>query len=312
MAFSQWVEIDTVDGAQSIYALKEMLKQAGWVVSSSSDGTTYNATGDEITHGGSGAGGMANNRAWFRISNPNDVEYVIQRSTSLNYQYRVKCSPANRFIGGSPNATTVPSATDEGILLGGGTDASPSFETWFSTTSNFRYKAGADSASPYHFWAVAIPIGGGSANHVFVHEGLDATEPTDGAPFHTLIGSSDPQDSNISNESESGNTTRSFGTVPSTTPSTWVVIPALTYNSTSGQAVPLLPTNPITGKDESFPIPYARRTASGNAGWKGVGSMMRWATPSRSNGDTLTISSSRDRIIFGDISLPWQGTVPTV
>ena len=68
---------------------------------------------------------MANTSAWFRISNPDGVEYVCQRGIN-NLQWRVKVSPTVGFTGGSPGATQVPSATDEGIVLGGGTDASPS------------------------------------------------------------------------------------------------------------------------------------------------------------------------------------------
>jgi hypothetical protein len=39
---------------------------------------------------------------------------------------------------------------------------------------------------------------------------------------------------------------------------------------------------------------------------------MRWTGISRAAGDTLSVSGTRDRIIYGAISLPWDGTVPTV
>ncbi len=57
-------------GSAAIFAFKELLVDAGWTVLPSSDGTTYNASGDQITTGSSGAGGMANNSAWFRIESP--------------------------------------------------------------------------------------------------------------------------------------------------------------------------------------------------------------------------------------------------
>lgn len=108
--------------AECMYQLKELLKTAGWTVQSSSDGTTYNASGDQITSGGSGAGGMANTNAWFRIRSPagaSNPEFTVQRGTG-NTAWRVKFSQSNAFTGGSPGATQTPSATNERVDFGGG------------------------------------------------------------------------------------------------------------------------------------------------------------------------------------------------
>jgi len=316
MAFAQWVETDTHTGPVSIFNLKTMLKLAGWTVPQSSDGTTYFPASDGITTGAAGAGGMANNSAWFQIVNPDGVEYVIQRGTT-NLVWRVKASPIDGFAGGE-TATQVPgNVTDEYEILGGGTDAAPTFESWFTTDNTYRYKAGADSASPYHFWSTAFVLGGGVLSHVFVHEGLVAVEPTDGAPFHVMIGNTDlvlaPA---FTTETEGASSTRSYGTRAQVAPviADWTVMNGLSYFGVGVVAPGGGVTNPITAKDESFPIVYARRSAAsgGNPGYKGVGSMMRWLGTSKVNGSTLTISTTRDRITFGDVSLPWQGTVPTV
>ena len=91
------------------------------------------------------------------------------------------------------------------------------------------------------------------------------------------------------------------------------MFPALRYQSVSAQVYPVFgSTNPISTKDEAFPIVYARRGVIANPGYKGVGFMMKWLGVSRTTGDTLTVDSTRDRIVFGDVSFPWQGTVPTV
>ena len=108
-------------GAVAMYELKELLKLAGWTVLSSSDGTTYNSGGDQITSGASGANGMANNNAWFRIRSPagaGAVSFTFQRGTT-NLAWRIVRSRTAGFTTGSPSATVVPSASDGGTMLGG-------------------------------------------------------------------------------------------------------------------------------------------------------------------------------------------------
>lgn len=123
------------------YTLKTKLVEAGWVVKASSDGTTYNSTGDQITSAGTGAGGMNRSLAWFRIQDPAGLrEFTFQRGSAGVSNWRVKYSASSKFTGGSPAATVTPSATDEAIILGGGTDASPTFNTGFPTTaSSFKF-----------------------------------------------------------------------------------------------------------------------------------------------------------------------------
>lgn len=314
MSFTQFIENTPATGSVAMYDLKEMLKAAGWTVESSSDGTTYNASGDQITGGGSGANGMANTNAWFRISNPDGVEYVIQRGTS-NRMWRIKASAVATFTGGSPGATQVPSATDEGVMLGSGTDASPTFELLFNTDASYRHKGGADNASPYGFWSAAFPTGGGATNHFFGHEPLTGVEPTDGSPFITYCGPTTPSASNLAAESQSASGTRCFGYRANATPASaeYQVVNAMTYESFSRRVVPAgLPVNPITTEDGGFPIPFGRGAPVSNPGWKGVSTMAKWTGVGRADGDTFTVSSTRDRIVFGEVSVPWNGAVPVV
>ena len=141
-----------------MYTFKELLKTAGWTVPSSSDGTTYNSSGDQITSGASGAGGLANNSAWFRLRDPGGVkEITIQRGT-LNTYYRIKYSFLAKFSGGSPSATQTPSATDEFLMLGTGTDAAPGYTATLGTDGTYRYNVATDNASPYGFWAGALYV----------------------------------------------------------------------------------------------------------------------------------------------------------
>ena len=133
------------------FIFKQTLKAAGWTVPSSSDGLTYNASGDQITTSGTGAGGLQNTRSWFRLRDPGGRrELCIQyASISGSLQWRVKFSEVSRFTGGSPSATVTPTAADERVVWGGGTDASPTGSYIWSSIS-----------ARVHVIANSTPIGG--------------------------------------------------------------------------------------------------------------------------------------------------------
>lgn len=153
-------------GAEAMYRLKTVLKAAGWIVPASSDGSTYNASGDQISSGGSGAGGMANSGAWFVVREPGGRrEWCCQKITSSsNQSWRVKYSALGRFTGGTPDADTTPSAADERIIVGGGTDASPSWATLFTSDGAYRCHVTAESdavngAYWFGLYAAVTPTG---------------------------------------------------------------------------------------------------------------------------------------------------------
>lgn len=306
-------------GAVAVYELKGLLKTAGWTVLSSSDGTTYNAAGDQITTGASGAGGMANNSAWFRIQSPvgaGGQQFIFQRGT-VNTGWKIKRSRTSGFTGGSPSATQVPSATDEVTILGGGTDASPTFATWFGIDGLYRWNVGADNASPYGFWAGSFPTGGGNPAAFLCVDPLFSTNPSDADQFwmHAAVsGQNGCSSSTIMSEAGTSTTSRNLSQIISAAPgSSYAEFPGCSYNIGANVVIPGgLPTNPISIKDEAFPIIIARRSALAIPGYKGITTILRWVGISRTTGDTLTLSTTRDRIIYRDISLPWDGSVPSV
>lgn len=107
------------------------------------------------------ANGMGTNLSWARRRLPNNLgELCLQYSTSstVNLTQRIKYSPAATFTGGSPSATRVPSAADEIVFVGAGTDASPTFSsssliynTFFNATSG-RVIARVQDAAPFMWW----------------------------------------------------------------------------------------------------------------------------------------------------------------
>lgn len=306
-------------GAVAVYEFKELLKTAGWTILSSSDGTTYNDAGDQITTGASGAGGMANNSAWFRIQSPvgaGGQQFILQRGTG-NTAWKLKRSRTSGFTGGSPSATQAPSATDEITILGGGTDASPSFATWFAADGLYRWNVGADNAAPYGFWAGSFPTGGGNPAAFFCLDPLFSTSATDADQYWmhvSVTGQNGCAVTSINSESGTSTSFRNLSQIISTSPgSSYAEFPGLIFNLSATQIIPNgIPTNPISVKDEAFPIILARRSAIATPGYKGITTLMRWTGVARTTGDTLTLTTTRDRIIYRDISVPWDGSVPSV
>lgn len=140
------VEITThtaANVAEAFFFWKEDLKTNGWTVGSSSDGTTYNASGDQITSGGSGAGGFNNDSAWVRLVAPDGTrEILLQRTGDADSANVVFSFGSNAFTGGSPDATTRPFATSEVGVVG------PTFGTALPG-GPYSQTIGIDALSPY-------------------------------------------------------------------------------------------------------------------------------------------------------------------
>lgn len=173
-------------GAAAMRALIVAALAAGWTVPSSSDGTTYNSSGNQIT-ADSGANSLANAGAWVRLRQPGGGRELVFQRGSDNTQWRALYSKAG-FSGGSPGATRVPTATEQQLLIGGGSDASPSYATLFDTDGNYRWLVSLDDASPYTFWAVALTVGSLAATTAIALLGLEtgSYDTSDTDPYVVL------------------------------------------------------------------------------------------------------------------------------
>ncbi len=305
-------------GAVAMYELVALLVSVGWSVLASSDGTTYNSSGMAISSGASGAGGFANNSAWVRIRMPGGAgaqEYTIQRGTT-NLVWRIKRSRTNPFNGGSPGATQTPSATNEGVVIGGGTDAAPTFATFHATDNTYRWHCAADNAAPYGFWSGAYPVGGGNPGAVLILDPLSFTPPGDADPYLLCVGCTGSNQLSITTltaESGSATTTRMLASVVGTAPTTYQQFPACKLSTDGGDVVPSgLATDPITTKDPTLPMILARRAALADPAYKGQTTIMRWLAITRGTGNLLQVSTPNDRIVYRAVSLPWDGSTPAV
>ena len=304
-------------GAEAIFKLKERLKAEGWVVKESSDGSTYSSSSDIVTVPGAGAGGMANNSAWFRIQDPATVrELTVQRGTD-NKDWRVKYSAVSKFVGGTPGITETPSAADEELILGAGTDAAPSFVTWFGTDGAYKMQIAVDDATPYPWWFVCYPNGGGDPNAVMVFDPVSNPLAGDGDPLVIYVGIDG--DANLEPST--------LGAITAGTSNAlargyldygeggedWVNILAHTYDSVGGgQFCPdNMTANPHSGKDGMLPIVWGRPAGQpAPQGYKGTSRTMRWHGTNRSTPSTLSDAAAGDRFVAGRVSFDWNGSVP--
>lgn len=300
-------------GAIAVYELMHFLATGGpgWLIKADSDGTTYASSGGQVTGGASGSHGLANNSAWIRIQGPGGQEFVIQRATT-NVSWRVKYSMAAHFTGGSPSATQVPSATDEEIMLGAGTDASPTFSAWVATDNGYRFHAIADSANAYGFLSFGFPIGGGAPTHAFVFEPLNPQIPGDAHPYWIYLAQSSAFVAVSLTASSTGATGGPYSTVPAASPTaaSFAGFPAAIETDGVGQTVPNgYPSDPVTTKDPGHLMKVGRRAAlTTNVGYKGYLQNIRWKGVTRSTGQIMDNSApgAGDQIVVGDILSRWD------
>lgn len=104
-------------GAASVFRFKEDMKAQGWSVVLSSDGTTRNNGGDQITTNTVGAGGIDNSNVHFVLRRTGAPDWLITRQNTDAWTFFHSASAA--FTGG--NATTRPTAGDEVAAFPGNT-----------------------------------------------------------------------------------------------------------------------------------------------------------------------------------------------
>lgn len=274
--------------AYAIVLLKTTLKLAGWTVPSSSDAITYNSTGDQITTGATGAGGFGNAGSWFRIQEPGGRrEWCFQASSA---QFRAKWSESSKFTGGTPGTTRVPSAVDEQVLLGGGTDAAPTYANLL-TGATYRVHIVANSTAiggvyPFVLWCTTTP-GSTAAGGFIAQEPMSPGSYDAGDLSPLLVMCS------VSAGIPGGSAWFGYG---GGSP----VFGPVTISS-AGVFNGAMPTDYSTSKDVNG-RPYWTRTTGGH--WKGYGTTMSFKGPARSYPATANTATDGQAYI-GSYVLPF-------
>ena len=300
-------------GAVAVDALIDTLLSAGWVITRWSDATTYtDATGSPLAanpygSGASGAGNLGNTSAWFTVRAPDSSrEWLFQRNAS-DAAWTINRSAAG-FVGGSPAATTLPTATDATALF----TAASAF-----TATPGRLFISADDDDGYGWRLMCIPSGGGNVLTLLADVPLDSPDPADTDPYLW-----------VGYYNATGLTIYAAGTA------TTLYGPALVYKrfvgAGSNQLVILAtffgyigrlapPESeqggalPSSGYDVPLPIPVLRMGApSTTTGWCGFARGLRWAAVrNRANGQTLD-GTTEYWIYAAGLWLRWDSSTPTL
>lgn len=308
----------TGTAAVGTYRLKAALIARGWTVPSSSDGTTYNSSGDQISSGAAGANGLGNANAWFRIRMPGagvTREFVFQRVSAA--AWRIKYSVAG-FTAGSPSATRVPSATDEQVIIGGGTDAAPTGFTWGSadaTPQKWEIVTG-DVSENYSFVTFVHAPGSFTTVTSMSFDGVEQANASDLDPYVLSYASGTGL---VYSQMQSGDAAVNgnghrywFKYDVAAITRVWVAstanTPAPALSSTT------LGANPFNGEDEIVPVIFWR-TSSPTQGFKGISKLFKQGTVFRAAGDGFSLNSTRDLVCVSAGSgtsmtlIPWDGSI---
>ena len=310
------------------YLLKEALKLGGWQVTQSGTGTsgTFSTNSDLITS----ASVFNNTNAWYCIAHPTLDGYrrffCIQVGSS-GYQFRVKLSWTG-FSTGSPSATRVPSAADEQVIWGSGTDASPTFVSYLSYALNdpvHNFIIG-DVSEGYAFYAFTCLSATGGASSLMFMDKLSQTHPLDIDPYqYFMYGTNNPPDYLLNSSVNH----LMASTVSNTKLYVWVRkgysnqkfqkcnigLHSVGAGSTNGQVpVGSIGSNVYDGKDMSLPMmTFVTKAINSSLGvsnetcYKGKSINVRLSCTSRISMDT---SDSNTKIHFGVLIFPWNGTTP--
>jgi hypothetical protein len=316
-----WLAHDTVteNHHYKVFDWKTLMKSAGWTVPSSGDGvSTYSASSDVITVRGTGAGGIYNSGAWFRLAKAG-VELLVQTSASGN-TWRIAYSPAAGFTGGSPGANNTPDAADQVFLLGGGTGASPSYAIWFGNSTLDVFAAGADQDDDSTaFWLagwITADVGTvrGALFCDVMRDGYPVTDPD---PRVLCCGTTGDFSDDMLGDCDGAVQYPKGFLGPVATASNFVGISALSYRKrdTDQRALPYrLADGPFHSGTlyDTAPIFYARNSdESSPYGAKGWSKTFLWCnTPNAAMTRNIMGSSpgeARDWMRVGALWVPWSG-----
>lgn len=157
--------------ADVLFTLIAQFEAAGWTVAASGDGlAAFDPNGSVFLSAGAGANGFNNDLAWIIFRDGDGVAEVCwQITTAASDGLRLKYSPSAGFTGGTPGAGEVPSAADEVIIKGGGSDGAPTGGGAMNDTpsaSDLLFGA-IESRWPWRYWLLCIDDSSAPGNTFF-------------------------------------------------------------------------------------------------------------------------------------------------
>jgi hypothetical protein len=298
-----------------LYYLKELLVALGSTVTVSSTRTSGTGTA---------ANAVANSDQWTNVYKPMyGSSYVgitlpavrgITRRLCIqvdstgpgsNFNARVKIAWGGDYnIAGGGTATKVPTVSGEQVVLGGGTDASPTFAAWGPNSGSYIFQGLGYNDSPMGFAALLYPPAGsatGGSGWFFAMDPLEDASYQSGCDDVVLVSyaQATPDAGSLTAESVCYARAR-LGL----SGAAWSAIKMLAVGSIPGSAA----SEPRTNKKPSARIRYARDTSPADS--FGLSRLFRWFGPASSVPRTGTLLTTKDKLIIGPLCLPWDGTEP--
>lgn len=309
MAYSFSINNTITSSYDGLIVVKQALVSAGWVVKSSSNGVGYVAEGDSW---GPTGDDIDNPNAWIRIQSPlvsdQRREFIFQRSSTARggaSTWTVRYSPRAGFTEGSPGIGVSPTATDQATV----SSSIVLFSGMSTVTPGRLHIVTGGSEENYSFYFVAFFSGYQTPRTAFfldvMRNGSYPLDDLDPAVVYsdTTTGGFAFGD-NMRTTSGGGYIKSFMGSLNSAG-----FVSTIATRLTGFPAV--IGTNAWTNKDDSIPVMYTS-SGGGRSGVKGWSSMFRYNGVSRANLDTLSVSSTKDRLYINGLLLPWNGTDPTI
>lgn len=333
---------------ETIYRWKSLLKSCGWVVTKSSDGTTANTDGteDKVTGFGTGTGGFGNANAWFVLQMPNTFsgstykrQICVQRLSNGDGWYSIRYSLLG-FTKTVGTASTAPTANDEVFMNPAGAAPDIYNISFFNSITTYPYRSflAANDSAPYGFWCANLSLNNlpsiGNPHTGYALENLvggsfmfDPMAPgTFAAPTNDnpSTGDIDPyiwhflRNYNYDTQGTfnlyfmrdgASNGARGWYRYGNSDATYMRYIAAGTIPE--GQ---FIRSNSYNGNINLVPLYwiYPSGLSAFPNNLKGASAMARILLQNRNAGDTLSVASPRDYIVFGNLALPWNGSLPTV
>lgn len=218
---------------------------------------------------------------------------------------RVKIAWSGDYTtGGGGTATQVPTVAGEEVVLGGGTDASPTFAAWGPNTGSYIFQGLGYTDSPGGFVALLYPPAGsasGGPGWFFALDPLEDSSYETGCDDAVLISYAQATPDAGSLVAENSCFARSRLGLSG---AAWSALKMLAVGSIPGSAA----AEPRTSKKPTARIRYARDTSPADS--FGLSRLFRWFGPASSVPRTGTLLATKDKLIIGPLCMPWDGTEP--
>jgi hypothetical protein len=275
---------------------------------------------------------------------PGGREWCFQRTTD-NATWRVKVSPYASFTG-SATATQVPTATDEGVNWGAGTDASPTGYQLFYPSAPFKFHIIAESTpvgpvgnQAYGFWAFSNLNGSFQYNYLynFISQeplAVGSYPALTGSRVVTTSGEADPclygcnyASSNgytfsiylIGYSTDSNYNNNAFKYFYKYQNASGSFTNAYDVNGSNQNTLPrFIGQHPCSAEDVGLPISYGRHgfdttsnyayTQYTNIGLKGTCNFLKWASTNRSTGVVTNLSTNAYVYVYS-LLIPWPENI---